>query len=218
MAIKEERPVWFKFFINQKALIDAVPDEAAGKALKVALNYFDSGECPSSEIDPLVYAVFSSLKPYIDAAYSDFYKRVENGKKGGRPPKPKETTENQWLPTLTNTNQCKPMQTEEEKEEEEEKEKEKDFSFIHSCSESEENSSDFSNNSTSPRRYLGGIGKSVVFLSDDQISDLLDKLSVEEFDYYVGVVADQELSGKKYKKKTHYQAILDMAKKDRKIK
>ena len=218
MAIKEERPVWFKFFLNQKALIDAVPDEAAGKALKVALRYFDCGECPSSEIDPLVYAVFSSLKPYIDAAFSDFQKRVENGKKGGRPPKPKETTENQWLPTLTNTNQRKPMQTEEEKEEDEEKEKEENISFIHSSIEAEESEQEFYSNPDLKRRYLGGIGKGVVFLSDEQMSDLLDKLSIEEFDYYVGVVADQELSGKKYTKRTHYNAILDMAKKDRKIK
>ena len=67
------------------------------------------------------------------------------------------------------------------------------------------------------RRYLGGIGKGVVFLSDEQMGDLLDKMSIEEFDYYVGVVADSELKGHKYKKKTHYQAILDMVAKDRKV-
>jgi hypothetical protein len=67
------------------------------------------------------------------------------------------------------------------------------------------------------RRHLGGIGKNVVFLSDEQMSDLLDKMSIEEFDYYVGVVADSELKGHHYKKKTHYQAILDMAFKDRKV-
>ena len=76
----------------------------------------------------------------------------------------------------------------------------------------------FNHSSESRRTYLGGIGKGVVFLSDEQMSDLLDKLSVEEFDYYVGVVADNELKGHKYKKKTHYQAILDMANKDRKTK
>ena len=67
------------------------------------------------------------------------------------------------------------------------------------------------------RRYLGGIGKGVVFLSDEQMSDLLEKLSVEEFDHYVSVVADSELKGHKYKKKTHYEAILEMAAKDRKL-
>lgn len=65
-------------------------------------------------------------------------------------------------------------------------------------------------------RYLGGtLGKGVVMLSDDQFNSLLDELSLEEFNKYVGIVADMELSGKHYKKKTHYQAILDMAKRDR---
>lgn len=69
------------------------------------------------------------------------------------------------------------------------------------------------------RKMLGGeLGKGVVFLSQDQMDDLLDKLSLEEFDYYVGVVADCELNGKPFRKKTHYQAILDMAEADRKTK
>lgn len=98
-------------------------------------------------------------------------------------------------------------------EEEEEIDSEEEFhSFTHSADGEEDLSS-----SEHRRRYLGGIGKNVVFLSDEQMSDLLDKMSVEEFDYYVGVVADSELKGHHYKKKTHYQAILDMAAKDRKV-
>ncbi len=96
---------------------------------------------------------------------------------------------------------------------EEEEEEEKEFhSFDHSR-ESDDNLSSPEHR----RRYLGGIGKGVVFLSDEQMGDLLDKMSIEEFDYYVGVVADSELKGHKYKKKTHYQAILDMVAKDRKV-
>ena len=94
----------------------------------------------------------------------------------------------------------------------------KDISFIHSAAEAENNEGDLDLSPSSRREYLGGIGKGVVLLSDDQLSDLLDKLSIAEFDHYVGVISENELSGKKYTKKTHYQAILDMAKKDRKIK
>ena len=102
------------------------------------------------------------------------------------------------------------------REEEKEKEKEKEFhSFVHSARESE--SGEKFSDPEYRRRYLGGIGKNVVFLSDEQMSDLLDKLSVEEFDKYVAIVAENELKGHKYKKKTHYQAILEMATKDRKI-
>lgn len=80
-------------------------------------------------------------------------------------------------------------------------------------------STEFSTGDDAKRKMLGGeLGKGVVFLSDGQIDDLLDKLSIEEFDYYVGVVADCILKGKPFKRKTHYQAILDMALADRKLK
>ena len=61
---KENRPAWFKMFRNQKALIDSVPDEAAGEALKAIFQYFENGEI--IEMTPLEFAVFSSVKPYID--------------------------------------------------------------------------------------------------------------------------------------------------------
>ena len=47
MSKKKERPSWFKMFLHQKALIDAVPDEDAGKALKGSLQYFETGDLPA---------------------------------------------------------------------------------------------------------------------------------------------------------------------------
>ena len=67
-------------------------------------------------------------------------------------------------------------------------------------------------------RIGGELGKGVVMMSEEQMNDLLDKLSIDEFEKYVGIVAECELKGKKYKNKTHYQAILDMVAKDRKLK
>ena len=65
-------------------------------------------------------------------------------------------------------------------------------------------------------KYLGGsLGKGVVMLSEEQMDSLLDELTIDEFNKYVSVVAEAELNGKHYKKKTHYQAILDMVAKDR---
>lgn len=54
-----------------------------------------------------------------------------------------------------------------------------------------------------------------VLLSDEQMEYLLKKLSLEEFDHYLKVVDDNESKGHRYRKKTHFQAILDMAKADR---
>ena len=62
MAKKSNRPMWFKLFLNLKALVDSVPDETVGKAIKAIFTYFDSKEIV--EMDPLVFAIFSSLKPY----------------------------------------------------------------------------------------------------------------------------------------------------------
>lgn len=111
-----------------------------------------------------------------------------------------------------------------EEEEEEEKEGEKEIhSFIHSNAREDEDGEkepmgNFADRESIRLKYLGGtLGKGVVMLSDEQFSDLLDKLSVEEFDKYVGIVAECELKGKRYTNKTHYQAILDMANKDRKV-
>lgn len=102
-----------------------------------------------------------------------------------------------------------------EEEGEEDIDKEKDIhSFILEKNFDEEN--DFESNQ---RTALGGeLGKGVVMLSQEQMEDLLEKLSLDEFNHYVSVVADCILKGKRYTKKTHYQAILDMARKDRKVK
>lgn len=100
-------------------------------------------------------------------------------------------------------------------------ERENEKAFAHSIENDSlsDLSTEFSTAEEKKRKFLGGeLGKGVVLLSDEQMDDLLDKLSVEEFDYYVGVVADCILKGKMYTKKTHYQAILDMALADRKVK
>ncbi len=90
-------------------------------------------------------------------------------------------------------------------EEEEEKEQEKEFhSITHAACEGE------------GRKLLGGnLGRGLVMLSDTQIDDLLERLTLDEFNKYVEIVAECEATGKKYRNKTHYQAILEMAERDR---
>ena len=107
-------------------------------------------------------------------------------------------------------------------EEEGEEDKEKELEY-HSFNRAENNSfsDDFVGKSVenSKRSFLqGSLGKGVVLLSDEQLDDLLNKLSIDEFNKYVSIVAENELSGKHYRKKTHYQAIIDMAMQDRKLK
>ena len=103
---------------------------------------------------------------------------------------------------------------------EEEKEKEEDLeqeshSFTHS---GEEGCSEEDKERLKLRLMGGTLGQGVVFLSDAQFDDLCDRLSWEEVDKYISIVAECEKSGKSYKKKSHYQAILDMVNKDRGVK
>ena len=107
-------------------------------------------------------------------------------------------------------------------EEEEEKNKnkiknermnEEDQSFNHS--KNVENDVENSGREKVVTRF-GELFQGFVMLSDAQMDDLLDKLSLEEFEKYCSVVADNERRGKHYRRKTHYQAILEMAMNDRK--
>ena len=67
-------------------------------------------------------------------------------------------------------------------------------------------------------KYMeGSLGQGVVLMSEEQFGDLCEKLSLDEIDKYMGIIVDCENNGKKYKKKSHYQAILDMAQTDRRI-
>lgn len=66
-------------------------------------------------------------------------------------------------------------------------------------------------------RPMGGtLGQGLLDLSDAQQEDLLSFLSVEEFDHYCSVIVEGVKKGWKYGK-THYQAILEMATADRKL-
>ena len=94
---------------------------------------------------------------------------------------------------------------------------EKRISFNQSLGFDAEKNDIYEASDSAKREYMGGeLGKGVVMLSEDENEDLLDKLSFDEYHKYIKIVAEKELQGHHYKKKTHYQAILDMAMADRK--
>ena len=117
---------------------------------------------------------------------------------------------------------------------EEEKEKEKEIhSFVHSPKTVEDNyvekkvsESGYEGKDADSYReqlrenlklkYLGGeLGQYRIFISDEQFNDLCERLSIDEMEKYFSIVADCERAGKRYKKKSHYRAILEMATNDR---
>ena len=119
---KTGRPSWFKLFLHHKSLIEAVPDEVAGRALKAALRYFDTGEVV--ELDSLAGAVFAALKPHIDEAFADFQATSEKNrqniqKRWAIRGIPSDTTGNHSLPNDTkNTEAEAEVEAETEGEEE----------------------------------------------------------------------------------------------------
>lgn len=69
---------------------------------------------------------------------------------------------------------------------------------------------------TAKREFMAGkLSEGLVFMSDDQFNDICDKLSYDEINHYFEIIKNCERNGKKFTKKTHYQAILDMVAKDR---
>ena len=51
-------------------------------------------------------------------------------------------------------------------------------------------------------KYMGGtLGQGIIFMSDEQFSDLCDKLGIEEIEKYFEIIKDCERKGKHYKKK-----------------
>ena len=107
-----------------------------------------------------------------------------------------------------------PIYSEESTQREGEEEVKENISSIHSIAHA--SNGDIDEIKALARKALGGIGKGRVLLNDDQIGALLERISLEEFNKYVAIIADCESRGKSYKRKTHYKAILEMAYEDRK--
>ena len=80
---KQEGAVWFRMFRNIRNVVDAVPDESAGAALKAVFAYFDTGKMPKN-LDPLGYALFLTIKPAVDESNEDYEKAVAAGRRGSQ--------------------------------------------------------------------------------------------------------------------------------------
>ena len=108
---KQEGAVWFRMFRYFRNMVDAVPDECAGAALKAVFAYFDTGELPTN-LDTLGYALFMTIKPAVDESNEDYKQAVERGRKA---------VSKRWIQEDT---ACIHPVTEEEKETDKEIEKE----------------------------------------------------------------------------------------------
>ena len=116
---KEKKAAWFKLYLHNKAVMQAVPNDVLGAAMKGIMDYFDEGVEP--EMDPLTKVVFMSMRPFVDEANAQYEKDIESGKKSAQ--KRKEAKEAKSPSTPLNQ---KEEEKEKEKEEDEEEEKEEE--------------------------------------------------------------------------------------------
>jgi hypothetical protein len=96
----------FVFYSSFHEAIDKLPDDVQLEMYRAICKYSLYGEIP--ELSPIANAMFILIRPNIDNAQSRYAARVENGKKGGRPPKTPNPTETQQKPNK-NLTETKPQ-------------------------------------------------------------------------------------------------------------
>ena len=79
---RAEKPSWFKLFGMHRPLMEVMPAEALGEAMKAVMTYFATGEL-TELTDPYAIALFAAVKPQVDDAYEDLRRSIECGRAGG---------------------------------------------------------------------------------------------------------------------------------------
>ena len=202
--------------------IKVLPDADKGRLLVAMLEYGQSGTVP--EFEGMLALAWGFVKPKIDKDEAEYNLSVlrrqyatvcRERKKKGEP----EITFDEWLRTnssgdyqgvsmVTNDNQCYPTTS-----------TTPTTSTSTNTSTAITTAAAATTNTTEPEdaaapaiernvKALGGkLGQNVVFLSDAQISDLLDTMGIETFDYYVSKLS-RFIIDNDAQVKNHYETIL----------
>ena len=195
--------------------IRVLPDADKGRLLVAMLEYGQSGIVP--EFSGMLALAWGFIKPKIDKDESEYNMSVlrrqyatvcRERKKKGEP----EITFDEWLKTIgsgeyhtssmmTNDNQWYPTTTTATS---------PTTSTTTATAAAATTSTTGNTAATADRmvKMVGGeLGKGVVFLSEDQIADLLDQMDVDCFDYYVDKLSCFIIKNDA-KVKDHYETIL----------
>lgn len=171
----------FTFYRSYYDAIQELPKKDQSALILAVCAYAIYEEEPNG-LSPAASTAFKLIRPTLDAGR----KKSSSGKQGGSKPK------------------ANGKQTEREKEVEVEIEKEYE-------EEVEVESGEEATAATATDRkmkiFRGELGQGVVFLSDAQIADLLEKLDLDAFDYYVDKLASFIIKNDA-KVKNHYETIL----------
>lgn len=173
----------FTFYRSYYDAIQELPKKDQS-AIILAVCAYALYETEPTGLSPAASTAFKLICPTLDSGR----KKAESGKQGGSKAKANR------------------KQTEREKEVEVEIEKE----YEKEVEVEVESNPEAIAAATADRKmkiFRGELGQSVVFLSDAQISDLLEKLDLDAFDYYVDKLACFIIKNDA-KVKNHYETIL----------
>ena len=210
--------------------IRVLPDEDRGRLLVAMLEYGKDGVLP--EFDGMLALAWGFVKPKIDKDEEEYNLSVlrrqyatvcRERKKKGEPEitfddwlKSEQhgdnqrssmmTNDNQWYPTTTTsptttttttTNTTTSTTT----------------AAAATATTNDEDDGDSGEESKVVRAVGGTLGKGVVFMSDEQVADLLDRMGIEAFDHYVDKLSDFIIKNGA-RVKSHYETILKWWKED----
>ncbi len=196
--------------------IKVLPDADKGRLLVAMLEYVQSGKVPA--FDGMLALAWGFVRPKIDKDEEEYNMSVlrrqyatfcRERKRKGEP----DITFDEWLQTnsindnqrssmMTNDNQWYPTTTPSTTT------KTSTTTATAAAANPTTNDDGGDGYTESDVNVLGGeLGKDVVFLSGNQISDLLDKMGLETFDYYVDKLSTFIIMNDA-KVKNHYETIL----------
>lgn len=205
--------------------IRALPDSDKGRLLVAMLEYGQSGKVPQFNGELGLTLAWGFVKPKIDKDEAEYNMSVlrrqyatacRDRKRKGEPDitfdewlktnrnhdnqKPSMmTNDDQWYPTTTTTPSTNTSTT---------------ITTAAAASTNGNEDGGDGLDTDSKVTVLGGeLGKNVVFLSDAQMADLLDKMDIETFNYYVDKLSNFIIKNNAHVK-NHYETILKWWKED----
>lgn len=180
----------FTFYRSYYDAIQELPKEEQA-SIVLAVCAYAIYETEPQGLTPAASMAFKLIRPTLDSGR----KKAESGKKGGSKPKANR------------------KQSASEKEYEKEIENEYEYEYE---AEVEELTLEEMTEDRKLKLFGGELGKNVVFLSEQQIADLLEKLGLDAFDYYVDRLATYILNTGA-RPKNHHATILKWWQEDSKL-
>ena len=202
--------------------IRVLPDEDKGRLLVAMLEYGKEGIVP--EFEGMLALAWGFVKPKVDKDKEEYDRTIlkrqyatycRDRKKRGEA----EVGFDEWLSMVTNDNQDDHMISHDTKwypttttsTTTNTTTSTTTAAAANTTTDDEDGDSD--EDSKVVKAVGGSLGKGVVFMSDEQVADLLDKMGIETFDYYVDKLSDFIIKNGA-RVKSHYETILKWWKED----